>query len=230
MKKSLLSIVCLLATVFSSLIPGAALAETFEGRMKMKMQPTKGKGEAQILTYAMKGQRLRMEMPAGKETMVGLLDWEKREMSMLMADQKMYMVVELDAVPLVDKAKKAKDNTTLEKTSETARIVGRDTTKYIAREGKTVTELWLASDLGSWFSMGGGNAMKGKKLSAWEKEIIEQGMFPLRMISYDAKGKQTVSMEVVELTPEKLDDDLFLPPADFTRFSMANMMKGLGGK
>ncbi|MEO6002506.1 MAG: hypothetical protein ABIZ04_12215 [Opitutus sp.] len=34
----------------------------------------------------------------------------------------------------------------------------------------------------------------------------------MRMIAHDAKGKETVNMEVVELTPQKLDDSLFIPP------------------
>ena len=226
MKKTLLTLVCVFATALVSLAPASAIAASFEGRIKMKMQPAKG--EPQIMSYAVKGQRLRMEMPSDEETMVSLLDWEKREMSVLMPDQTMYMVIELKDVPAMDQIDKSAENTTLEKTSETARIVGRDTTKYIAREGKNVTDLWLAPDIGSWFNMGGGEGMQGKKLSDWEKEIIAKGLFPLRMITYDQKSKPTMTMEVVELTPQKLDDSLFVPPAGYTRFSMGNMLQGLG--
>ena len=226
MKKTLLTLVCVFATALVSLASASAIAASFEGRIKMKMQPAKG--EPQIMSYAVKGQRLRMEMPSDEETMVSLLDWEKREMSVLMPDQTMYRVIELKDVPAMDQIDKSAENTTLEKTSETARIVGRDTTKYIAREGKNVTDLWLAPDIGSWFNMGGGEGMQGKKLSDWEKEIIAKGLFPLRMITYDQKSKPTMTMEVVELTPQKLDDSLFVPPAGYTRFSMGNMLQGLG--
>jgi hypothetical protein len=229
MKKSLFSILFLAATVVSALAPTSLLAaDAFEGRVKMKMQPAKG--EPQLINYAIKGQRMRMEIPTGKDTMIGLLDWNKREMSMLMPGQTMYMVIELKDVPLVEKIEKAQENTSLEKTSETATIVGKPTTKYIARDGKNVTELWLASGIGTFYGMGGGgNPMKGRKLSDWEKEIIAKGMFPLKTVTLDAKGKQTMSMEAVELTPQKLDDSLFVPPANYTRFSMGNLLKGLGG-
>jgi hypothetical protein len=228
MKKSLFTVVFVAAAVVGCLAPRSASAETFEGRIKMKLQPAKG--DSHVISYAMKGQRMRMEMPAGKETMVGLLDWSKREMSMLMPEQNMYMVIELKDVPMMDRVEKSQENTSLEKTGETATIVGRNATKYIARDGKTVTDLWLTSGLGSWFSMSGGSAMKPKKLSDWEKEIIAKGLFPLRMVSYDAKGKQTSTMEVVELTPQKLDDSLFEPPAGYTRFSLGGILNGLGGR
>jgi hypothetical protein len=230
MKKSLRFLVFMIAAAAGLLAPRFALAANFEGHIKMKLQPAKG--NPSTITYAMKGQKLRMEIPADKETVVGLLDWDKREMSMLMPGQTMYMVIELDDVPQIEKEiKEGQDSTTLEKTSETAKILGRDTTKYIARDGKTVTEMWLASGIGSWFNMsGGGNPMKPKKMSDWEKEMIAKQLFPLRMVMFDKKGKQTMSTEVVELTPKKLEDTLFVPPAGYTRFSVGAMLKGLGGQ
>lgn len=227
MKNSLLRIIVLVTAITGLIASRAVAADTFEGHIKMKMQPAKG--EPNFISYSVKGKRLRMEMPAGKgETMVGLLDWEKREMDMLMPGQQMYMVIELKDLPVVEEMEKSQEKTTLEKTSETATIVGHETTKYIARDGKNVTDLWLASGLGSWFNMSGGSPMKPKKLSDWEKEVIAKKMFPLRMIGHDAKGKETVNMEVVELTPQKLDDSIFLPPPGYTRFSMGGLLKGLG--
>lgn len=230
MKKTLRFIVFLTAVSLGLCAPQLSFAANFEGKVKMKIQS--GKGDPNIINYSMKGQRLRMEIPSGKETMVGLLDWEKREMSMLMPGQTMYMVIELKDVPMIEnEVKKTQDSTTLEKTSETATIVGREATKYIAKDGKTVTELWLASGIGSWFNMsGGGNPMKPKKLSDWEREIIAKQLFPLRMVTFDKKGRPEVTTEVVELTPQKLDDSMFLPPAGYTRFSMGGLLKGLGGK
>lgn len=227
MKTSSLLFALFTAAVIGITTPASIAASTFEGRIKMQVES--GKSDKSVLSYAMKGQHMRMEIPTGKEEMVGLLDWEKREMSMLMPGQQMYMVIELKDVPALDKVEEKQASTTLEKTSETATIVGREATKYIARDGKNVTELWLTSGLGSWFNMSGGSPMKGKKLSDWEKEVIAKGLFPLRMIAYDKGGKQTVKTEVIELTPQKLDDSLFVPPAGYTRFSMGGLLKGMTG-
>ena len=57
---------------WSRCLPRKSAAPGHEGSIKVKMQPTKG--DPQFITYAMKGHRLRTEMPVGKETMVGLLD------------------------------------------------------------------------------------------------------------------------------------------------------------
>src|SRR5688572_7887813 len=147
MKKSLSVFVFILAATVGLIAPRSALAASFEGNIKMKLQPAKG--DASTIAYAMKGQKLRMEIPTEKEVMVGLLDWDKREMSMLMPGQTMYMVIELKDVPMIEsQVKKSQENTTLEKTSETAKILGHTATKYIAREGKEVTEMWLASGIG----------------------------------------------------------------------------------
>lgn len=226
MKNKSTVLVLILATALGWFASSSVAAEPFEGRIKMQMDS--GKAEKNYLTYAMKGQRLRMEVPAGNQQMVGLLDWQKREMSMLMPGQQMYMVMELKDVPPLDEAMKQQESTTLEKTSETATIVGREATKYIARDGKNVTDLWLATGIGSWFGLSGGG-MKARKLADWEKEVIAKGLFPLRMVSYDKKGKPAMQMEVVELTPQKLDDSLFVPPPGYTRFSMGGLLKGLTG-
>ena len=228
MKKTLCYLSFVIAASIGMLAPQSAFAQNFEGRIKMRIQS--GKSDPSEFAYSMKGQRMRMEIPSGKENMVGLLDWEKREMSMLMPGQTMYMVIELNDVPAIDEVQKAQESTTLEKTSETTTIVGREATKYIARDGKNVTELWLASGIGSWFNMSGGSRMKPKKLSDWEREIIAKKLFPLRMVGFNNKGKQTSTTEVIELTPQKLDDALFVPPAGYTRFSMGGLLKGLGGK
>ncbi len=219
----------LLVAAAGLLAAGRMSAATFEGRVKMKMES--GRNDAQLLTYAMKGSKLRMEMPAGDREMISLVDWDKREMSMLMPEQKMYMVIEMKDVPAIGEVEEARDSARLEKTSETATIAGREATKYLARDGKDKTELWLASGLGSWFNMssGGGNPMKPKKLSDWEKEVIAKGLFPLRIVGFDGKGRQTMKMEVVELIPQSLDDALFVPPADYSRFNMGGLLKGLTG-
>src|SRR5215216_7513406 len=104
MKKLLLPVALFIAALVGALVSSSSAAENFEGRMKMKMQPAKG--DAQVLTYALKGQRMRMEIPTGKETMVGLVDWNKREMSMLMPGQAMYMVIEMKDVPIMEEVQK----------------------------------------------------------------------------------------------------------------------------
>jgi hypothetical protein len=39
--------------------------------------------------------------------------------------------------------------------------------------------------------------------------------FPLRSVEYDASGKEVSRAEVTSVTKEKLDDALFVVPADY---------------
>ena len=97
----------------------------------------------------------------------------------------------------------------------------------------TVTEMWVADGLGTFMGLGsgggGGNPMAGMfggggKKSAnaakWEEALKGKGGFPLRVISRDAKGKQSFKMEATKIEPGSLPDSLFAPPAGYEKFAM----------
>ena len=56
----------------------------------------------------------------------------------------------------------------------------------------------------------------------------EANRFPLRVVSYDAKGAEEMRMEVVKVEKKKLDDTRFVVPADYRVVDMTQMMNGLG--
>lgn len=53
-------------------------------------------------------------------------------------------------------------------------------------------------------------------------------MFPLRVVSTDKGSKETFRMEATEVKKESLPDSLFAPPADYQKFDMGGMMRGMG--
>jgi hypothetical protein len=57
----------------------------------------------------------------------------------------------------------------------------------------------------------------------------EANRFPLRVISFDAKGVEEMRMEATKVDKKKLDDTKFVVPADYRVVDMAAMMGGLGG-
>jgi len=207
-------------------------ADAFEGRITMKMT---SEGKSNEVAYALKGSRMRMEMNSEGKAMVTLLDLKEKQMTMLMPNEKMYMVMPLRDIPGADKVDAAAADTTLEKTSETETILGYKTTKYLARskEQKEPVEIWAAEGLGSFFNPGDFGAMGGKrKAPLWEKELREKGFFPLRIVTKQKKGRED-RMEVVKLDKTALPDSLFVPPADFKKFSMpgfGGLIPGMGGK
>lgn len=214
------------------LVPAVLTAASFEGKITFKM--SEGKGKPAEMSYSMKGDKMRMEMQGGKKGGGAMIvDGGKKEMMMLMDEEKMYMTM---AVPdaAVEAAKKQTDDSTLEKTSETERILGYTATKYISTDtkAKTKTEIWLAEGLGSYMGMsqnsspmGGGR--RGAQSPSWERLLAGKDLFPLRVVSKDKSDKETSRMEVTAIEKQKLDDKLFVPPADYQKFDMGGMMKGM---
>jgi hypothetical protein len=228
MKKSLqVSVVSLL------LIPAALVAATFEGKVTMKM--TSGRSKPQDITYSIKGDKVRMEIPEQKGMGGMIMDTTKREMTMIMDEQKMYMVM---ALP--DSAKEAiakrEQEVTLEKTNETDTILGYKATKYLVKDKDNETEMWLAEGLGTFMGMSSNrNPMArggGTPPPAWERALAGKEMFPLRVVGYD-KGKpkkggnEAFKMEVTAINKASLPDSMFTPPAGYQKFDMGAMMKGM---
>jgi hypothetical protein len=77
--------------------------------------------------------------------------------------------------------------------------------------------------------MGGGGPM-GKRTAppAWEKALMGKNFFPLRVVTQNAKGKELSRMEAVSVEKGAQDASYFAPPAGATKFSLGDMMKGMG--
>ena len=144
------------------------------------------------MTYFMKDGLIRMEMEAEKgQTAVVLLDFAKHEMTMLMPQQKMYMVH-----PLPDPAKTgpgapgAAAQPDVQLTGQYETILGYKCEKIVVKSGKNVSEIWGAEGLGVYMSPGMGGPGRGRPAprSAWETELASRGFFPLRVVTHDASG------------------------------------------
>jgi hypothetical protein len=166
-----------------------------------------------------------------------IMDLKKLEMIMLMEEQKTYMVM-----PMKQTIEKAVANAEIkdpdiEKTGRTETILGYKCDEYITKDKKTTTEVWIAHGLGAFMGMGegGGGGMGGmfgkKKAGGWEEKFKGKPGFPLRVISRDAKSKETFRMEATKIEPGALPASLFQPPAGWQKFQMPDLgglLKGGG--
>lgn len=221
----------LLATVL------AHAAAPFEGKISLAI--TGEKGRAQEMNYSMKGTKVRMDIDAEGHEMATIMDPVKLEMTMLMPEQKMYMVHQIKPETMEKvKEKAAESSADIEVTGKTETILGYTCNQILIKDKGSVTEAWLAEGLGSFQGLGapgGGGGMFGGKKSAnaakWEEVLKSKGGFPLRVISRDAKNKQLFKMEATKVEPGPLPDSLFVPPADYQKFQMpglGGMLKGMG--
>jgi hypothetical protein len=234
--KPLLRILAVSTLVLTALSSFAA--DAFEGKIGLAMSGDK-KGRSQNMDYSIKGKKLRMDMSAEGNQIATILDMDKMEMTMLMPEQKMYMVHPIKK-PVEQAAEQAaKSNADIEVTGKTETILGYKCNQVLIKDKGTITECWLAEGLGAFQGLGGGQGggggMFGGKKSAnaakWEEALKGKEGFPLRVISRDAKGKEVYKMEATKIEPGKLPDSLFLPPAGFEKFqmpSLGGLMKGLG--
>ncbi|HZP60597.1 MAG TPA: DUF4412 domain-containing protein [Opitutaceae bacterium] len=228
MKKITSLLLCLL------LGPAALLAGSFEGTVRLSMKTPKQE-KPMLIDYSMKEGFLRTDitLTEGREkgkTVTSIWDLNKHEMTTLIPDQKMYMVMKTQDLMTV--AQKETPNVEIEKTGDTEKILGYETTKYLIKDKdhNMTSEVWAAEGLGT-FMMGRNSPMGGKSggLSPVEKELMARGFFPLRMINHDANGTEVVRMEAVAIDKKSLGDDMFAPPADYRRFDMGSLFGGFGG-
>ncbi|MDB6115012.1 MAG: hypothetical protein JWQ62_1957 [Lacunisphaera sp.] len=199
-------------------------ADGFEGQVTMNMI-TKGKSQEMDLT--MKGQMERMDMNAGGQAMGMIFDMNKREVTILMHEQHMYMVRPIPDVTKMAEKKSVESTAELEKTGKTETILGYKCQQVLVKDKGTITELWLAEGLGAFMGLGGGgNPMGGRGGAAaaakWEQVLKGTSGFPLRVISRDANGKESFRMEATRVTPGPQPDSEFAPPAGYQKFAMPN--------
>ena len=216
----------------------AHAAGAFEGKVSLAI--TAGKGKPQMLDYSIKDNSIRIDMTTEGQTIASIMDLKKMEMLMLMPSEKMYMVMPIkDTVEKAAKKVEAKEPD-IEKTGRTETILGYKCEEYVTKDKKNTTEIWIAEGLGTFMGMGNnsgggmGGMFGGKKKAAesWEEKFKGKPGFPLRVVSRDAKNKETFRMEATKIEPGSLPASLFQPPAGWQKFqmpSMGDMLKGMGG-
>jgi hypothetical protein len=203
-------------------------AEQFTGKIDMQM--TSAKDKNMTMVYSVKPDATRIDIKGQPMSMI--FTPAKKEMVMLMHENKMYMTHTIDVEKMAEKrAEKQGDNVPdIEATGKTDVICGYTCNQYISRDGKNVTELWIAEGLGAYMSFngGGGGGMFGRKQQSaasakWEEALKGKGGFPLRVVTQDAKGKETFRMEATKVEKGGVSDADFLPPKDYQAFQMPNL-------
>ncbi|MEJ1974443.1 MAG: DUF4412 domain-containing protein [Lacunisphaera sp.] len=213
-------------------------ASTFEGKVSQTL--TDGKGKSHDVNYSIKSPKMRMDVSEGDHAAVMIMDTEKFEMLILIEQQHMYMVMPMKK-PVEQAIEKSGDaNVDVQVSGKTDTILGYKCNQVLITDktSGTVTEAWLAPELGTFmgFGSGGGSPFGGRKPAAsakWEEALKGKAGFPLRIIAHDAKGKESFKLETTKLEAGSLPDAVFTPPADYKKFDMPNMgalMKGMGGQ
>lgn len=221
------------------------LGSNFEGEITMAMtsktKPMKG-GPAQIV-FGIKKPKYRMDMTGGpgdaaKQTGTLLVDLPTKKGHMLIHPQKMAMVIDFEKMKNMPKGQTipgmpaTPKGTTVpsqppkvEKTGKKETIAGYECEIWNVTSESQKAQICAAEGI-SWIDIGDlGMSSPEMTIAAVASEA---NRFPLRAITYDAKGAEEMRMEATKIEKKPLDDARFVVPPDYKIIDMSAMMGGLG--
>jgi hypothetical protein len=215
-------------TLGTALLAAPLAAQAFEGVVAYKMPMDKGNGGE--MTMSIKGTQVRTDMASEGHTMAMLLDGGSGIMTMLMAEQKMYMTMDMKKMGERLQGMKHPDHAppkiTPLGTKET--IAGRSCENFQVETEDSKMEFCNAKGIGNFMAphnpMGRGatSPMQDLDNEAY-RAYFKDGFFPLRVSSIEAGNKKVV-MEATRVEPKSLDASLFQIPAGFTEMKMPGKM------
>lgn len=216
------------------LFPALASAADFEGVVALSI--TGAQDRVMPMTFSIKPGFTRIDMNAAGGRFGGMImDQKKQEITILMPQQRMYMTQPIPQ-QAVDQANQTVEQADVQQTNDHEKILGYDTTKYVAKSKDGTTEIWVTDQLGTFLGLGPNRPMGpmgharpsgGAAGHAWEKAFKGKEAFPLRVITTDASGNQTFKLEATDVQKKQLPDSLFQVPSDFK--DIGAMMRGMGG-
>ncbi len=223
-----------------ALLPTFLAAANFEGKVSMSVTMP-GKPPTDMV-FSLKENRSRIDTQMGGNNAGIIMDQGKQEMTILMNSQKMYITRPLpkpsqpgETPAAGTPAMPAHETPQLTSEGPGEKILGYDTTKYLATSKDGTSEIWVTDQLGSFAGMGPGGAggppagRRGAPTAAgstWDQLIAGRNLFPLRVVS-KKNGKEDMRMEATSIQKETLPESTFTPPPDFQKFDLGNMMQGM---
>jgi hypothetical protein len=222
-------------------LKSAVTSKPFEGEatltMTDDMHPT-----PQTVVLMFKDQKIRYNIGTliGPHATWGIMDLKDKKIVTVMDAQKKYMEMDLGAenpmmghgmapgAPAMTAPPTDSTPPKIEKTGKHETIAGHDCEDWNVTSPKDSHKgmLCMASDLGSFdFNSLGGASFAS---SFYHPSLFSEPVIPIKIIGYDATGKEKSHIEVTKIEKKPEDDSNFVPPAGYTKFDMGSL-GGLGG-
>jgi len=216
-----------LATLCALVLPCALPAETFEGKVSMKITSQNPRDGSHSVDFSLKEGFIRMDMSAGRGAASVITDLKNQQMIILMAEQKMYMVRPIPQPGSVPQAAGNPTRSTLEETGVKETILGYVCTKYIVKGQDNTTEIWVTDQLGTFMGLarGGGPGRPAQAPQDWETALKGHNFFPMRVVSTQG-GSEKFRLEVTSVEKTRLPDSLFAAPEGWRKLDLGAMMGG----
>ena len=216
-----------------------AFAGEFEGVIHMKSSFAGEETKVSESEWFIKGDHLRMERrPKNSDQSDSgrmgamIFNAEKHMRYVLIPERKLY--IEHSTEETVEKTTELLKDLKYEivRTGKTDTVAGYRCEIFQSKQketGKIRGESCAAKGLANMGSFIGLNRADAGKLSSDVprelRQIIKEGYFLLRMVTKDDDGSEKMRMEAMNVERKRLDDSLFVPPADYTKLDMNAMMQ-----
>lgn len=198
-------------------ITGSLFAQSFEGKVNFRVE---GDGETADMSYLIKDQKFRMEIPEQQDAAI-IMDMNEKKMMMVMNEQKMYMEFPMESLQqMADNGSEEEEMADVQMTGETKTINGYECEKWTYEGEEGSVEAWMTKELGGFMFMG--NPMAADEKPEWQSKIEKEGYFPMLVI-YLEDGETSSRFEVTSVEKKSLSDDLFTVPAGFQKMDMPMM-------
>ncbi len=214
---------------FLLLAAGWTRVWAFEGEVDMKMTTSKS-DKIMTMEYFVKGTKIRTNIE-GKDGAMGggIYDWQTRQMIVIMAKQKMYMVSELH--PEKFQYNSQDKHYKIHKTGNTLNILGYDCQEWDYESDDNNGKVWFAPGIGNWW--GTQMAAQSDKLDPSQKAmlnmVVTQKLFPMKWESTNKSGEVSRTAEATKVDKKSLDSSLFEPPADYKEMKIPKLDLGQMG-
>ncbi len=220
-----------LAAICALQLPSLLSAESFEGKVSMKITVTDSSKDApQSIDYIMKEGFMRIEVATAKGQASMIMDFKNQQMLILIPQQKMYMLQPFPQVPADSKGAPAAKQfgQDVQVTTEKDTILGYECTKIVSTTPDGSAEVWVTDQLGSFMGLSPGAGGPGRRAQvpqAWEAALKGKGFFPLRVVA-NKKGKVSFRLDVTSVHKESEPDSEFAAPEGWHKFDIGSMFGG----
>lgn len=215
MRRSLFGLLAL-AVLSPAVAIASASAQAFEGVISMHMPGAGRDGQPNPdIEYMARGGKLRVNVksPLGQLGMIGVP--AEKKIYLLMDAQRMYaeQPMQIDASAA---AASAMRDAVVTRTGRKETIAGVECEHLLVATQRDTTDLCITKSLGTFFA-----ATMGMNVPAWQRRLMADGAFPLRVSRKDG----TTQMEVTKVERKRLTDAMFTVPEDYARMDMPGMKR-----
>lgn len=204
---------------------GALLGADFEGEVTATMTQKAVPNRPAQLVFAIKKPKYRMDMTQEGQLSSVVFSLPEKKGWLLVHPQRTAMVMDLQTgLGITDKPAAPKTTPKIDKTGKKDAVAGYACELWNITNGGRRVEACVAEGI-DWIDLSDiGWAPTNLSTAAF---ATQANHFPLRAISYDAKGAEESRIEATKVEKKKLDDAKLGVPADYRVIDMSKLQGGL---